>query len=209
MARCVLLRLPVRQYLLAGVAELVLLLVQTCDDAAATDLYLRYAPRLRALARQYCGPDFAGRFDADDVVQSVFRTFFHGVRRQAYDVPPDGELWGLLMVLALNEVRNLVEYHRAGKRAVQHTATAHRPDYHPALGFDGTITLHGAGGGTVTVNYGGMPGTLAGQWAETYAKYSDNGTDFVNGTENHRSQVFSGVYFSTTARPTSPWMRLR
>ena len=35
MARCVLLRLPVGQYLLAGVAELVLLLVQTCDDTAA------------------------------------------------------------------------------------------------------------------------------------------------------------------------------
>src|SRR5262245_23156257 len=77
---------------------------QSGDDTAATDLYLRYAPRLRALARQYCTPPFAGRFDADDVIQSVFRVFFHGARRKVYEVPPSGELWGLLMVLALNKV---------------------------------------------------------------------------------------------------------
>ena len=49
---------------------------QAGDDDAATGLYLRYAQRLRALARQYCTPHYAGRFDADDVLQSVFRTFF-------------------------------------------------------------------------------------------------------------------------------------
>lgn len=93
------------------------------DEAAATSLYLRYASRLRALARDYCTGTYARRFDADDIVQSVFRTFFHGVRQRGYDVPPGGELWGLLMVLALNKVRNLVAYHRAGKRAVQQTAS--------------------------------------------------------------------------------------
>src|SRR4051812_7427929 len=81
---------------------------RTGDEAAATDLYVRYAHRLRALARQYCTPNFAGRFDADDVIQSVFRAFFHGARHRAYDVPPEGELWGLLMVLALNKIRSLV-----------------------------------------------------------------------------------------------------
>jgi RNA polymerase sigma-70 factor (ECF subfamily) len=93
------------------------------DEAAATSLYLRYAHRLRALARDYCTGNYARRFDADDIVQSVFRTFFHGVRQRGYDVPPGGELWGLLMVLALNKVRNLVAFHRAGKRAVQQTAS--------------------------------------------------------------------------------------
>ena len=106
------------------------------DDAAATDLYLRYAPRLRALARQYCGPDFAGRFDADDVVQSVFRTFFHGARHRSYDVPPGGELWGLLMVLALNKVRELVGRHRATKRSVHQTSSDADLDRHPALAAD-------------------------------------------------------------------------
>jgi hypothetical protein len=58
-------------------------------------------------------------------------------------------------------------------------------DYHGALGFKGTVTLPGPGGGSVTVTYGGDPGPGAffgGQWSETYNNYSDNGADFVNGT---------------------------
>lgn len=106
------------------------------DEAAATSIYLRYAHRLRALAREYCTGAYARRFDADDVVQSVFRTFFDGVRKRGYDVPPGGELWGLLMVLALNKFRNLVEYHRAGKRAVQHTTSVDDPDRHPVMAAD-------------------------------------------------------------------------
>jgi RNA polymerase sigma-70 factor (ECF subfamily) len=109
---------------------------QSGEEAAATALYLRYAVRLRALAREYCAPHFAGRFDADDVVQSVFRAFFHGARRRAYVVPPSGELWGLLMVLALNKIRNMVGHHRAGKRAVHQTTSLVNMDSHPALAAD-------------------------------------------------------------------------
>jgi RNA polymerase sigma-70 factor, ECF subfamily len=109
---------------------------QSGDDDAATDLYLRYAPRLRALARQYCTPHFAGRFDADDVIQSVFRAFFHGARHRMYTVPPGGELWGLLMVLALNKVRNLVGHHQADKRAVRRTASVADLETHPFLAAD-------------------------------------------------------------------------
>jgi RNA polymerase sigma-70 factor (ECF subfamily) len=92
------------------------------EDGAATALYRRYARRLRALAARHTGAEFAGRFDADDIVQSVFRVFFQGVRRRAYEVPPGGEIWGLLLVLALNKIRNQVEHHRAAKRAVHQTA---------------------------------------------------------------------------------------
>jgi hypothetical protein len=58
-------------------------------------------------------------------------------------------------------------------------------EYHGALGFKGTIVLRGPRGGTVTVSYGGDPGPgvfFGGEWSETYKDYSDNGTDFVNGT---------------------------
>jgi RNA polymerase sigma factor (sigma-70 family) len=106
---------------------------QAGEESAATALYLRYAARLRALAREYCAPSFGGRFDADDVVQSVFRAFFQGARRQAYTVPPSGELWGLLMVLALNKIRNLVSHHRAGKRAIHHTTALSDIESHVAL----------------------------------------------------------------------------
>lgn len=58
-------------------------------------------------------------------------------------------------------------------------------DYHGALGYKGTVTLPGPGGGSVTVTYDGEPGPglfLGGEWSETYNDYSDNGRDFVNGT---------------------------
>jgi RNA polymerase sigma-70 factor (ECF subfamily) len=121
-----------------GTDELLLRRYRSGDESAATDLYLRYASRLRALAHQYCTPNYAGRFDADDVIQSVFRVFFHGARRRAFEVPPDGELWGLLMVLALNKVRALVGHHQADKRAVRHTATVPDLEAHPALAADGS-----------------------------------------------------------------------
>jgi RNA polymerase sigma-70 factor (ECF subfamily) len=103
------------------------------QERAATALYLRYASRLRALARENCLPHFERRFDADDVVQSVFRVFFQGARRGTYRVPPGGELWGLLVVLALNKIRNLNGHHRAGKRAVHQTTSLPEPDNHPVL----------------------------------------------------------------------------
>jgi RNA polymerase sigma-70 factor (ECF subfamily) len=94
------------------------------DDRAATSLYHRYAARLRTLAARHCTPDYSARFDPDDVVQSVFRVLFQRTRSGAYDVPAGGELWGLLIVLTLNKVRSLVEFHRAGRRAVHQTASA-------------------------------------------------------------------------------------
>ena len=119
-----------------GTDEGLLRRYQDGDDSAATDIYLRYAPRLRALARQYCTAPYAGRFDADDVIQSVFRVVVHGARRRAYEVPPQGELWGLLMVMALNKVRALVGHHQADKRAVRNTASVPNMDAHPALAAD-------------------------------------------------------------------------
>jgi RNA polymerase sigma-70 factor, ECF subfamily len=115
--------------------------VRAGEEDAATCLYLRYAHRLRALARKRCTGAFAGRFDADDIVQSVFRTFFQGVRKQAYDVPPGGELWGLLMVLALNKIRNQVGHHTATKRAVHRTTAVRDFDRDAVLSRDETAAV--------------------------------------------------------------------
>jgi RNA polymerase sigma-70 factor (ECF subfamily) len=106
------------------------------DEGAATSLYLRYAGRLRALARTHCGGAFAGRFDADDIVQSVFKTFFDGVRRESYEVPAGGEIWGLLLVLALNKIRSKMEYHGAAKRSVHLTASSAAIDREAVLHRD-------------------------------------------------------------------------
>lgn len=85
---------------------------------AATALYLRYARRLEALARAQTSAALATRIDPEDVVQSVFRTFFRRAAQGQYDVPPGEELWQLLLVIALNKIRALGAYHRAAKRDV-------------------------------------------------------------------------------------------
>ncbi len=91
------------------------------DQDAASQLYLRYAARLQALAVSQTSTALASRFDPEDVVQSVFRTFFRRASKDLYDVPPEEELWQLLLVLALNKIRKLCKYHRAQKRDVAKT----------------------------------------------------------------------------------------
>src|SRR3954469_15267255 len=55
---------------------------------AATQLYLRYAQRLRALVQARCSTQLAQRVEPDDIVQSVFRRFFQRAVQGDYDVPP-------------------------------------------------------------------------------------------------------------------------
>lgn len=96
------------------------------EQTAATQLYLRYAERLQLLATSQTSPQLATRFDPEDVVQSVFRTFFRRVSSGLYDVPPGEELWSLLLVLALNKIRTLSKHHRAQKRDVRKTIGSDR-----------------------------------------------------------------------------------
>src|SRR5438132_11649012 len=95
---------------------------QEGSQAAATELYLRYANRVRALAQARCSTELAARLDADDIVQSVFRCFFQAARRGYYDVPAGEELWGILLVIALNKIRDARAFHTAAKRDVRLTA---------------------------------------------------------------------------------------
>ena len=93
------------------------------DQEAARLLYQRYAERLRALARAKSSPDLVGRVDDDDIVQSVFRSFFRGVIHGSYDVPAGEELWNLFLVITVNKVRAKGAYHRAAKRDVRLTSS--------------------------------------------------------------------------------------
>jgi DNA-directed RNA polymerase specialized sigma24 family protein len=92
------------------------------DDDAATQLYLRYAGRLRAMAAAQSAPELASRFDPDDIVQSVFRTFFRRAAAGEYAAPGGDELWKLFLVIGLNKVRATAAHHKAAKRDIRQTA---------------------------------------------------------------------------------------
>src|SRR4051794_4952304 len=73
------------------------------SEDAARQLYLRYAERLYALARAQSSPDLARRVDAEEIVQSVFGSFFRVAGSGDYDVPEGEELsrcrWGRLLAV--------------------------------------------------------------------------------------------------------------
>jgi RNA polymerase sigma-70 factor (ECF subfamily) len=91
------------------------------DREAASEIYRRYARRLQALAVAQTSPALSARVETDDIVQSIFRTFFRRAGEGAYIVPDGEELWKLLLVIALNKIRNLAAFHTAAKRDVRRT----------------------------------------------------------------------------------------
>lgn len=86
------------------------------QDDAATKLYLRYADRLLSLASKQTAGDLRTRIDPEDIVQSVFRTFFRRASEGHYQVPEGEELWKLFLVIALNKIRTTGAWHHAAKR---------------------------------------------------------------------------------------------
>ena len=97
---------------------------QRGSEDAATELYLRYADRIRHLAQARCPADLAQRVDAEDIVQSVFSSFFRRARDGHYAVPDGEELWKLLLVIALNKIRAAGNFHRRACRDVGTTLPA-------------------------------------------------------------------------------------
>lgn len=93
------------------------------EGDAATELYLRYARRLHGLARRQTSSELSRRVDPDEIVQSVFRTFFRRAAGGSYDIPPSEELWRLLLVITLNKIRRASVFHRAARRDVRRTVS--------------------------------------------------------------------------------------
>src|SRR5262245_24172878 len=89
------------------------------DDEAARRIWECYVQRLLALAEQDLGRSVQARLDAEDVVQSAFRSYFR--RRADYELADRDELWSLLVTITLNKVRNANRHHHRQKRDVRRT----------------------------------------------------------------------------------------
>lgn len=88
------------------------------DHRAAEELFRRYTGRLIALARSRLPAKLARRVDAEDIVQSVYRSFFAGATTGRYDLRRGGDLWRLLLTITLHKLYHQVERNVAGKRAI-------------------------------------------------------------------------------------------
>jgi RNA polymerase sigma-70 factor (ECF subfamily) len=86
------------------------------DEDAARQLFALYVDRLLGLARQRIGQRLATRIDAEDVVQSVFRTFFDRAREGQFEVKEDDDLCKLLARITVHKTFRQIAFHRAAKR---------------------------------------------------------------------------------------------
>jgi RNA polymerase sigma-70 factor (ECF subfamily) len=93
------------------------------DDEAARTIFERYAQRLLALARSRLDSRTLQKLDPEDVIQSVFRSFFHRLANDEYDVPNWDRLWSLLTVITLRKCGFRIRHFRAACRNVAREAT--------------------------------------------------------------------------------------
>jgi RNA polymerase sigma-70 factor (ECF subfamily) len=95
------------------------ILVDRCrmgDGEAARLLFARYVDRLVAVARRRLSQPLQGRVDPEDIVQSVFRTFFSRVQGGQFQLDQQNDLCKLLMRITVNKTLRQVAYQKAAKR---------------------------------------------------------------------------------------------
>lgn len=92
------------------------------DEQAALQLFQDYADRLLALARRRMSLSLASRVDPEDIVQSVFRTFFQRLKNGQFTLEEPDDLCKLLMRITVHKTLRQVAYHQAAKRDLRQEA---------------------------------------------------------------------------------------
>jgi RNA polymerase sigma-70 factor (ECF subfamily) len=94
------------------------------ETGAETDLFRLYAGRLIALARRRLDKRTRTKVDAEDVVQSVFRSFFRRHTAGTLAVGDADGLWNLLATITACKCSDRVRFFRRQRRNVQQEAGA-------------------------------------------------------------------------------------
>jgi RNA polymerase sigma-70 factor (ECF subfamily) len=89
------------------------------DADAAEQLFRRYAQRLTRLAEQHLSRKLAGRMDGEDIVQSVFRTFFRRSAQGEFRLDSSAQLWKLLVKITLLKTQAKGRLHTAQRRDIR------------------------------------------------------------------------------------------
>jgi len=92
--------------------------VRSGDERAAEALFLRYFERLTSLARSRLSSRLARRADPEDIVMSVYRSFFVGARSGRFNLARGGDLWRLLASITKHKLCRHARYQRADCRSV-------------------------------------------------------------------------------------------
>jgi RNA polymerase sigma-70 factor (ECF subfamily) len=94
------------------------------DDAVAAQIFNRFANRLIALARSRLDNLLRQKVDPEDLLQSVFQSFFARNKEGQFDIRDWDSLWALLTVITLRKCGRRIEYFHAACRDVRREVTA-------------------------------------------------------------------------------------
>lgn len=92
------------------------------DEDAATEVFHRFAQRLIALARSHLDSWIRTRVEPEDVIQSVFRSFFTRYEAGQFQFGDWDNLWTVLALLTVRKCANRSEFWQAAKRHPQREA---------------------------------------------------------------------------------------
>lgn len=90
--------------------------LRTGDEAAAREVCQRFSERLIGLARTHLESRIRRREDPEDVVQSVYKSFFVRVRDGQFELRNWNDLWSLLTTITLNKCADRVDRTHAKRR---------------------------------------------------------------------------------------------
>jgi len=113
-------------------------LVDRCrrgDGEAARELFDRYVDRLLAVARRRLTRPITSRVDPEDVVQSVFRTFFGRLRAGQFHLDQQDDLCKLLVRITVNKTLQQIAFQKAAKRDPGQEAHADNAEQEQVLGL--------------------------------------------------------------------------
>jgi RNA polymerase sigma-70 factor, ECF subfamily len=89
------------------------------DNAAAAEVFNRFTNRLIGLARSRLDHLIRQKIDPEDILQSVYRSFFRRHAQGRFDVASWDNLWGMLTVITVRKCNYRRKYFRAACRDVE------------------------------------------------------------------------------------------
>lgn len=89
------------------------------DEDAASEVFHRFAQRLIALARSQLDSWLRTRIEPEDVIQSVFRSFFNRFESGQFQLGNWDNLWTVLTLITVRKCANRTEFWQAAKRDLQ------------------------------------------------------------------------------------------
>lgn len=97
----------------------------------------RYTRRLMALARRHLPEPVRRRLDPEDIVQSVYRSFFRRLQQGRFALADPDQLWRLLAAMTFHKARNASKFHQRRRRDARRDLALSGPgDDVPAPGPD-------------------------------------------------------------------------